>query len=64
MAGKYLKKEQVGLMFKHNILTNDRYVNANEEQRLALWDFYLLSLYEVNKISKHQSNTWKYPKNI
>jgi hypothetical protein len=63
MTPRYYKRETVVYLFKHNILTQAKYLELNEAQKEILWQIHLLTLKEINKVSKYQAATWKYPKN-
>lgn len=63
MNTNYYKRDTVVYKFKHEMLMNEKYVGANEGQRLILWEIFKLTLYQVHKISKHQCETWVYPEN-
>lgn len=58
---KYYKRETVVYKFKHDMLTKGEYRDANDGQRLILWEIFKLTLYQLKKISKHQLETWTYP---
>lgn len=62
MKAKYYKKETVIYKFKHDILMDDRYADATETHKEELWVRFLSSLKQLRKISRHQANTWVYPK--
>ena len=62
MKSKYYKKETVIYKFKHEILLDKQYANATDAQRELLWEVFLSSLKQLRKISRHQANTWVYPK--
>jgi len=60
--GNYYKRATVIFKFKHDILFKDEYHDLNDDQRILLWRAYLLSLNSLRKLSRHQANTWVYPK--
>lgn len=64
MKSKYYKRETVIYKFKHEMLTDEQYVDANEGQRLILWEIFKLGLLNTHKISRHQAETWVYPKEL
>jgi len=56
----YLTKEQVVASFKLEYLPHLTGLSTDEKERA--WHILLQSLYDDNKISKSQKNTWKFPK--
>ena len=58
----YLKKINVTYRFKLRVLSLDEYQGFDQEQKEKLWSAYLYSLSKVRLISRHQANTWTYPK--
>lgn len=64
MKAKYYKKETVVAKFKHEILMDENYADTTEDQKEILWEAFLLSLRKLRKISRHQANTWTFPKQL
>jgi hypothetical protein len=64
MKRKYYNKTTVAYKFKHEILMDEKYADTTDDQKLILWEIFLLSLKDINKVSRHQANTWKYPTNL
>ncbi len=60
--GKFYKRETVVYKFKHDLLFKDEFRDLTEHQRELLWKAFLLTLYRIRKVSRHQANTWVYPK--
>ena len=61
MERKYYKRETVVYKFKHEMLMDEKYIDANEAQKQILWKIFLLALRQMRKLSKHQAETWVYP---
>jgi len=61
MTSKYYKRETVVYKFKHEMLMDEKYSDATEEQKRILWNIFLLALCQTKKLSKHQAETWVYP---
>lgn len=58
---KHFNKDTVAYKFKHDILNQDEYSGANDDQKKILWKIFLLSLKDIKHITGHQANTWTYP---